>query len=86
MQRAGVHLSMTLGAVLVTMPAFADDVSDTFPQPQIRQSSEGVLDTTLRAYVSSNEITDQLTGETRTNSHPDLCRYNSRSDADAQGG
>ena len=33
------------------------------PQPEMRQSSDGVLDTVLRAHIAANEMTDQLTGE-----------------------
>ena len=36
-----------------------------FPQPERRQSSGGVLQTTLRASIADNTLTDNFTGETR---------------------
>jgi FtsP/CotA-like multicopper oxidase with cupredoxin domain len=35
-----------------------------FPQPVVRQSSGGVLHTTLRAHIATNTITDAATGQT----------------------
>ena len=36
-----------------------------FPQPQVRQSSHGVLQTTLQAAIARNLVQDLTTGETR---------------------
>ena len=36
-----------------------------FPQPQVRQSSHGVLQTTLQAAMARNLVQDPTTGETR---------------------
>ena len=46
----------------------AQDTSSeaAFPQPELRRSSGGVLDTTLDARVADNQMVDQVTGETRT--------------------
>src|SRR3984885_13814943 len=33
------------------------------PQPEMRQSSDGVLSTVLRAMIADNQIDDQLSGE-----------------------
>ena len=67
MQRADTKcLAAILGAIiLIDVPSALADSSDStgFPQPQIRQSSDGVLDTVLRAHIAANEVTDQLTGE-----------------------
>jgi FtsP/CotA-like multicopper oxidase with cupredoxin domain len=37
-----------------------------FPEPELRRSSDGVLDTTLDARIADNQVRDQVTGETRT--------------------
>src|SRR3954463_16249171 len=70
MQRAETQcFGAILGAViLMATPSALADGSDAavFPQPQIRQSSNGVLATVLRAHIATNEVTDQLTGETRS--------------------
>ena len=39
--------------------------SRRFPQPQVRQSSHGVLQTTLQAAIARNLVQDLTTGETR---------------------
>src|SRR5690242_15421028 len=69
MKRADVRcLAVTLGAMaLMAAPAALADGSGAtgFPQPEIRQSKNGVLQTTLRAHIAPNQITDQLSGETR---------------------
>jgi FtsP/CotA-like multicopper oxidase with cupredoxin domain len=56
-----------VGAMVLMAPAaLADDPNAAgFPQPQMRRSSGGVLDTVLRAHIVGNEMVDQLTGETR---------------------
>src|SRR5919109_730255 len=36
-----------------------------FPQPEVRQSSQGVLRTTLHARIAENTLVDQVSGETR---------------------
>ena len=36
-----------------------------FPQPQVRQSSHGALQTTLHAAIARNLVQDPTTGETR---------------------
>jgi FtsP/CotA-like multicopper oxidase with cupredoxin domain len=69
MKRTDVKcLAVSLGVImLMATPSALADGSDAtgFPQPQIRQSKDGVLDTVLRARIATNEVTDQLTGETR---------------------
>lgn len=54
-----------LGAVaLMCIPTtHAGGWETELPQPEMRQSSDGVLDTVLRAHIAANEMTDQLTGE-----------------------
>jgi FtsP/CotA-like multicopper oxidase with cupredoxin domain len=37
-----------------------------FPQPEVRQSSQGVLRTTLHVRIGENQLVDQVSGETRT--------------------
>lgn len=39
--------------------------SSRFPQPHARRSHNGVLHTTLHARIAENELTDQVSGETR---------------------
>jgi len=61
-------------AVLVLSAAFLtirrgqtsqDPGGTAFPQPEVRQSSGGILKTTLRARIADNTLTDNFTGETR---------------------
>jgi hypothetical protein len=69
MKRADVRcLAVSLGAmVLIATPSAHAGCSEAtgFPHPGIIRSSDGVLETVLRARVATNEVTDQLTGETR---------------------
>jgi hypothetical protein len=37
----------------------------TFPQPQVRESSGGMLKTTLHARIADNTLVDQFSGERR---------------------
>ena len=42
-----------------------DPGGPAFPQPEVRQSSQGVLRTTLHARIAANTLVDQFSGETR---------------------
>src|SRR3954471_16336457 len=48
-------------------PAPSDPASSAgaFPEPQVRESSDGKLKTTLHACIGRNKVVDQPSGETR---------------------
>lgn len=74
-----------LGAVaLMCIPTtHAGGWETELPQPEMRQSSDGVLDTVLRAHIAANEMTDQLTGKF-SGFNADLFWNNSRADLGAE--
>src|SRR5690242_2602872 len=44
----------------------APSTQSAFPQPEVRQSSSGLLKTTLRASIATNKVVDQPSRKVRT--------------------
>jgi FtsP/CotA-like multicopper oxidase with cupredoxin domain len=71
----GPRALAALVVVVLVLVAASDRLSargenDTFPQPQVRRSENGVLRTTLRAAISTNLIVDLANGLPRVVSTP----------------